>query len=77
MVLQLVFFYKVISEVVVKNADPYELKQKLQQTRINAFKNYVKDVKDNKFPYKDVTVSANEDVVNALEKYTEIMKNRI
>ena len=50
-------------------ADLYELKQKLQQTRINAFKNYVKDVKNNKFPYKDVTVSANDDVVNALEKY--------
>ncbi len=50
-------------------ADLYELKQKLQQTRINAFKNYIKDVKDNKFPYKDVTVSANDDVVNALEKY--------
>ena len=50
-------------------ADLYELKQKLQQTRINAFKNYVKDVEDNKFPYKDVTVSANDDVVNALEKY--------
>ena len=58
-------------------ADLYELKQRLQQTRINAFKNYVKDVKENKFPYKDVTVSANEDVVNALEKYTEKMKNRI
>ena len=58
-------------------ADLYELKQRLQKTRINAFKNYVKDVKDNKFPYKDVTVSANEDVVNALEKYTEKMKNRI
>ena len=40
-------------------------------------KNYVKDVKDNKFPYKDVTVSANEDVVNTLEKYTKKMKNRI
>ena len=50
-------------------ADLYELKQKLQQTRINAFKNYIKDVKDNQFPDKDVTVSANDDVVNALEKY--------
>ncbi len=57
-------------------ADLYELKQKLQQTRINDFKNYVKDEKDNKFPYKNVTVNANDDAVNALEKYKK-MKNRI
>ena len=35
----------------------------------------IKDVKDNKFPYKDVTVSANDEVVNALEKYIKNKKS--
>ena len=52
-------------------ADLYGLKQKLQQTRINAFKNYIKDVKDNKFPYKRY---CNVDVVNELEKYIKKQK---
>ena len=43
----------------------------------DTFKNYIKDVKDNKFSYKDVIVSANNDVVNALEKYIKKIKNRI
>ena len=47
----------------------FALPMQSAKSEYDAFKNYIKDVMDNQFPDKDVTVSANDDVVNALEKY--------
>ena len=56
-------------------ADVYSLKQRIQETRIKAFERFIDDVKKDKFPNKETTISASSEVVNDLLSYISASEN--
>ena len=64
-----------IARIELNNVNIYSLKQRIQETRVKAFKRFIDDVKKNTFPNKETTVRASSEVANALINYISASEN--